>query len=80
LNKPLKNEIDLILLLTSSDVSKKSLLMTMQYLIEFSKSKKAKEIDAVVVNKRLSDDILKRYNWFFVKKNWYIGNHYKLIL
>jgi hypothetical protein len=72
------HEFSLILLLTTSDVYLKEVYETIDYFIDFAKKSGADEISAIVVNKRLNRKILERYGWKFYKKNWYIGNHYKL--
>lgn len=35
-----------------------------------------KGIRATVINKRISKEILAKYQWKFISKNWYIGDNY----
>lgn len=72
-----KEEIKLVYLISYSLSRYESVMKAFNKLIEFAKDNNCKTIETIVVNKRLSTNILKRNDFYFVKKNWFLGNHFK---
>lgn len=77
---PTENTIELLFLLSTSDAGIDQLNKTLEYFLAFAREEGVREVTAIVVNKRLNNRILERYGWKFTKKNWYVGDHYKLNL
>ncbi len=72
-----KNEIKLVYLLSYSMTSLNSVIIAYKRLEEFAIEKKCNAISAVVVNKKLSEKILNRNGFYFIKKHWFLGSIFK---
>ncbi len=73
-----QDKVSLILMLSSSDSNFKLIHETNNKFLDFIKNLNVKEVETIIVNKRLSNKIMKRFGWEYYKDNWYIGKKYKL--
>lgn len=73
-----QGKISLILMLSSSDSDLRLIQDTNNKFLDFIKNLNVKEVETIVVNKRLSNKIMIRFGWQYHKDNWYIGKKYKL--
>ncbi len=76
--KKYQDKVSLILMLSTSDSDFKLIYETNNKFLEFIKNLNVKEIETIIVNKRLSNNIMKRFGWEYYKDNWYVGKKYKL--
>lgn len=73
-----QDKISLILMLSSSDSDFKLIQETNNKFLDFIKTLNVKEVETIIVNKRLSNKIMVRFGWEYYKDNWYVGKKYKL--
>ncbi len=73
-----KNYIHLVYLFIPKRVKNpyKALYHLINFITEYAEKNRVSSIEAIVVNPKISEDILKRNGWIFKKKNWYKGSHF----
>ncbi|MFA6402505.1 MAG: hypothetical protein WCX31_12930 [Salinivirgaceae bacterium] len=71
-----KNSAHLLLLLSSKKSGLKGLILLLKFYENNCKQLGFENIEATVVNNRISSKIMIKNNWTFVSNHWYFGKNY----